>query len=69
MNITAEKKRLQTKLDAVNSKLDKEKVKLVNANLASQKATIAIHPLENTKACLESQIAVLEEHAPLQKTA
>lgn len=62
MNIEAEKKRLQIKLDKVFVKLEKENAKFKKAEAIIHKTTNAIQALGAIDNMLSAQIAVLKEY-------
>ncbi len=63
MNITAEKKRLQTKLSKVEAKIAKEEDKRDKAAYIVEKLTPIIDQLGEIEAMLLAQIALLDEHS------
>lgn len=65
MNIEAEKKRLQTKLDKVQKKVQKEEIKRDKAAEIVAKLTPHIEQLCAAEAMLMAQIALFDGHQPI----
>lgn len=63
MNIILEHKRLKTKLDKIQTRLDKESAKLDKAKTIIDSITPKISNLASVRDVIAAQMAVLTEHS------